>query len=182
MNAFREALEDCELNDFGFVGQWYTWERGRLAGNNIQERLDRGVANQEWWKLFNNYSVQYLQHGLSDYCPVIVDTRGDENTRTLDSHKKFRFNVDWLLSEELEEQVKQGWLSNEEETMTKLTELGTRLSKWAKKEKGAREYRSNVLNSRMISLSSKEISDEVLAEMTEIRLKMYLKTDREELF
>ncbi|PPR83862.1 hypothetical protein GOBAR_AA36849 [Gossypium barbadense] len=57
--------------------------------------------------------------------------------------------------------------------MTKLTELGTRLSKWAKKEKGAREYRSNVLNSRMISLSSKEISDEVLAEMTEIRLKIW---------
>lgn len=42
MLAFREALKDCELNDLGFSGQWFTWERGRLPSNNIRERLDRG--------------------------------------------------------------------------------------------------------------------------------------------
>ncbi|KAG8490633.1 hypothetical protein CXB51_013830 [Gossypium anomalum] len=44
MVAFREALEDCELNDLGFSAQWYTWERGRLPSNNIRERLDMGDA------------------------------------------------------------------------------------------------------------------------------------------
>ncbi|XP_040937542.1 uncharacterized protein [Gossypium hirsutum] len=29
--------------DLGLSGQWYTWERGRLASNNIRERLDRGL-------------------------------------------------------------------------------------------------------------------------------------------
>lgn len=42
MVAFREALDDCELNDLRFTGQWFTWERGRLKENNIRERLDRG--------------------------------------------------------------------------------------------------------------------------------------------
>ncbi|KAA3479819.1 reverse transcriptase [Gossypium australe] len=40
------------MNNLGFFGQWYTWERGWLVGNNIRERLDRGVANPEWWDLF----------------------------------------------------------------------------------------------------------------------------------
>lgn len=27
MNDFRMTLEDCNLNDLGFVGRWFTWER-----------------------------------------------------------------------------------------------------------------------------------------------------------
>ncbi|MBA0729533.1 hypothetical protein Golax_000066, partial [Gossypium laxum] len=38
--AFRSALEDCELVDLGYEGQWFTWDQGRLVHNNIQERLD----------------------------------------------------------------------------------------------------------------------------------------------
>ncbi|PPD79426.1 hypothetical protein GOBAR_DD23651 [Gossypium barbadense] len=52
MVAFREVLKDCEMSGLGFFGKWYTWERGRLARNNIKERLDKGVANPEWWDLF----------------------------------------------------------------------------------------------------------------------------------
>ncbi|XP_040930023.1 uncharacterized protein [Gossypium hirsutum] len=57
MAAFKEALEYCELHDLGFSGQWYTWEKGRLVDNNIRERLDRGVANTEWWALFPSLGV-----------------------------------------------------------------------------------------------------------------------------
>ncbi|KAA3471266.1 hypothetical protein EPI10_016906 [Gossypium australe] len=112
-----------------------------MAGNNIWERLDRWVANQEWWNLFNDYSVQHLQHGLSDHCPVLVDTRGDESLQS-DGHH----------------------------------------SKWAKKEKWAREHRSRDLNYRMLELSSKEINDKVSAEMTKIKLEMNLEANREKLF
>lgn len=45
MERFREALNDCNLSDIGFFGNWYTWERGKFSDNNIRERLDRGVAN-----------------------------------------------------------------------------------------------------------------------------------------
>ncbi|KAA3465052.1 reverse transcriptase [Gossypium australe] len=92
------------------------------------------------------------------------------------------FNADWMLNKELEEQIKQGWSMNEKDTLKKLGELGDRLSKWAKKEKGVRERRTKYLNSRMLKLSAEEINNEVLAEMTEIKLKMNLEVDREELF
>ncbi|GMI80507.1 hypothetical protein HRI_001720000 [Hibiscus trionum] len=42
MEAFWQALEDCDLMDLGFSGQWYTWEKGRLSTNVIRERLDMG--------------------------------------------------------------------------------------------------------------------------------------------
>ena len=36
LNMFYEALDDCNLEDFGFIGDKITWKRG-----NIKERLDR---------------------------------------------------------------------------------------------------------------------------------------------
>ncbi|KAA3465166.1 reverse transcriptase [Gossypium australe] len=178
MNAFREALEECELNDLsGTLGKEVDWLEIIFGKDWIE-----GLINQELWNLFNDYSVQHLQHGLSDHCPVLVDTRGDESLQSNDHHKQFRFNADWLLNKELDEQVKHGWLSNEKETLTKLKELVVHLSKWTKKEKWARERRLKDLNYRMLELSSKEISDEVLVEMTKIKLEMNLEADREELF
>ncbi|MBA0620387.1 hypothetical protein Godav_006107 [Gossypium davidsonii] len=52
MEAFREALEECLLEDLGYLGVWFTWERGNLPETNIRERLDRGVANDKWRQLF----------------------------------------------------------------------------------------------------------------------------------
>ncbi|KAK5770682.1 hypothetical protein PVK06_046835 [Gossypium arboreum] len=89
---------------------------------------------------------------------------------------------DWLLDKKLEEQIQQGLSINETNTLRKLSGLGDRLSKWAKKEKGVRERRIRDLNSKKLKLSAKEINNEVLAEMTEIKLEMNLEADRKELF
>ena len=40
MQAFQEAIDDCCLHDMGFIGDPFTWRRGR-----IRERLDRGLVN-----------------------------------------------------------------------------------------------------------------------------------------
>ncbi|KAA3473556.1 reverse transcriptase [Gossypium australe] len=43
MDAFKSALVDFHLIDVGYIGKWFTWERGNLPETNIQERLDRGL-------------------------------------------------------------------------------------------------------------------------------------------
>jgi hypothetical protein len=48
MNAFRQALEDCDLTDLGYRGPKFTWCNFREEENFIKERLDRGVANSVW--------------------------------------------------------------------------------------------------------------------------------------
>ncbi|MFQ6656241.1 hypothetical protein Gotur_026440, partial [Gossypium turneri] len=52
MKTFRNVLEDCHLMDVGYSGNWFRWERDNLPETNIQERLDRGVANEEWMTMF----------------------------------------------------------------------------------------------------------------------------------
>jgi hypothetical protein len=43
MQAFREALDDCGLEDLGFTGDPFTWKCGRM-----RQRLDRVVATNSW--------------------------------------------------------------------------------------------------------------------------------------
>jgi len=47
MQAFHDALIDCELSDMGYIGDKFTWQRGKM-----RERLDRGVTNNQWNVLF----------------------------------------------------------------------------------------------------------------------------------
>ena len=51
MENFRQALEDCRLEDLGFVGDAFTWRNNhRKAEGYIKERLDRAVACAQWRK------------------------------------------------------------------------------------------------------------------------------------
>ena len=47
MQNFRDALVDCNLFDMDYIGDIFTWRRGR-----IRERLDRAVCDQRWNDLF----------------------------------------------------------------------------------------------------------------------------------
>ena len=52
IEAFREALESCHLQDLAFKGYLYTWSNKRPGEANTKIRLDRGVANKEWIEKF----------------------------------------------------------------------------------------------------------------------------------
>lgn len=76
IEAFHLILDDCDLQDVGYERQWFTWERERLASNNIQERLDRGVSTPGWEDLFPNYSLKHCDHSISDHFPLLINTCG----------------------------------------------------------------------------------------------------------
>lgn len=46
LEGFMRTVNECGLEDLGFIGENYTWERSRGKDNGIQERLDRGLANR----------------------------------------------------------------------------------------------------------------------------------------
>jgi hypothetical protein len=72
MEGFRQALEDCELCDLGFIGSRFTWSNCRTDVSYTQERLDRAVANREWCTLFPVASVTILAACSSDHNPILV--------------------------------------------------------------------------------------------------------------
>lgn len=73
LDRFKEALEECNLHDLGFLGDCYTWRNNNHdAQHYIRERLDRAVATPEWCSRFPEYRVINGDPRHSDHRPVIV--------------------------------------------------------------------------------------------------------------
>lgn len=69
MQAFHNALVDCDLSDMGFMGDSFTWQRGK-----VRERLDHGVTNAPWNLI--SPGARLVNSGMtkSDHRPLIIDT------------------------------------------------------------------------------------------------------------
>lgn len=91
MARFRAVLVDCDLLDIGFSGSWFTWEKGKHLENNVRERLERGVANQEWWGFFPKHSLKLLPHTIFYHFPLLVSL-GVEIDKQFNK-RGFRFNA-----------------------------------------------------------------------------------------
>ncbi|KAL4387439.1 hypothetical protein GQ457_09G000910 [Hibiscus cannabinus] len=151
--VFRDALNDCALADVGFSGVWYTWEKGRMAVNNIRERLDRGVANSTWWELFPNFRLSHLEHSFSDHCPLLMEL--DSSLPGIRRRWHFRFEASWLLEDTCEAEVKRLWAASSGPIPDRLV---------------------------MLELADLYPTDEVLHETIDVKLALNLEIDREELY
>lgn len=69
---FRSMMENCDLRDLGFEGQWYTWERGLTVETRVRERLDRFLGNVGWFSLFPESFVEHLVRFKSDHTPILL--------------------------------------------------------------------------------------------------------------
>jgi len=45
VDNFLKLVFECNFNDLGFPGYRYTWNNNRSEEENVQERLDRFLAN-----------------------------------------------------------------------------------------------------------------------------------------
>ncbi|KAL4310577.1 hypothetical protein GQ457_01G015360 [Hibiscus cannabinus] len=179
MTEFRSMLTDCSLSDLGFSGQWFTWERGRRQINNIRERLDRGVANGAWTELFPTARIEHMQHSFSDHCPLLLNTCiGDGRPRKW----HFRFEATWLAEESCQDVVKRIWEQEGGSVPDKLQKVCTGLDRWFANLKKEKQVTIRSLKSRLADLNEQAVNDEVLGEITDIKLALNLESDKEELY
>ena len=54
MQVFQDIVEECALHDLRYIGNQYTWRRGR-----IRERLDRGLVNYMWTSQFPHAALRW---------------------------------------------------------------------------------------------------------------------------
>ena len=72
MNSFRDVLEECSLNAIKTSGANFTWSRGSNS-NMIFERLDRGLAMENWFDLFPYSCERHLIALVSDHVPLLFN-------------------------------------------------------------------------------------------------------------
>jgi exonuclease III len=111
MDKFKEALEVCELDDLGFVGDAFTWRNNSHdASKYIRERLDRAVVTQTWRDRFPSYKVINGDPRHSDHRPVIVETHGLQGASRAPVREFMpKFEAKWLAEEDYKEIVQNTW-------------------------------------------------------------------------
>ncbi|KAK3218735.1 hypothetical protein Dsin_012705 [Dipteronia sinensis] len=105
--GFREALDDCGLDDLGYTGQQFTWCNKREGEAFIQERLDRCVGNLDWQTSFPDFQVSHLDYWHSDHRLIILEF-SDNLGATGEANRKQRFHfeecwIDNILAEDIKE-------------------------------------------------------------------------------
>ncbi|KAA3465450.1 reverse transcriptase [Gossypium australe] len=154
MEIFRETLAECQLADIGFSGASFTWERGNLPETNIRERLDRGVANDEWIYLFPLGLVQHLPFSTSDHCPLVINTM---SVNSYSRQHRFHFEVWWTMEESFEEE----WA------------CAIRRKKGELKKKLSHELELLLLEER---------DDETLARIIDIKIHLNMEIEKDEVY
>ena len=99
-DILRDAIAHCQLEDLGFIGHVFTWSNNRGEAENIQERLDRFLANHEWRTCFPGSFVTHLPKRKSDHLPLLLSIREAQPTRKKKKRRKqYRFEELWLRDE-----------------------------------------------------------------------------------
>ncbi|KAK5775805.1 hypothetical protein PVK06_043747 [Gossypium arboreum] len=106
MDDFRTVLDECDFNDLGYIGKWFTWERGRFLSTNIRERLDRGVATLNWVNLCPSYQLDNLNDFFSDHYLILLDTVGKQMDFSYYEESSFRFEAKWCLNGSFEDEIR----------------------------------------------------------------------------
>jgi hypothetical protein len=147
MDAFRRCLEECELNDLGFLGDPFTWRNNwHNVQGYVRERLDRAVANVAWRCMFPLYKIINGDPRRSDHRPIIAKLNGQAMVdRDRRSPRTFRFEARWLQEEQCDEVVTNAWNQAFEDGATTVGEaverIGGCLMEWDREVLGELKQR-----------------------------------------
>ncbi|XP_075633415.1 uncharacterized protein LOC142605872 [Castanea sativa] len=108
VEAFKEALESCQLQDLGFKGYPFTWNKKTLGEANTKIRLDRAMANKDWIGKFQMNKITHLSAHASDHLPIMLQVQSFVQQRQR-RERGFKFKESWLLLNDCEDTIKEVW-------------------------------------------------------------------------
>ncbi|XP_075640325.1 uncharacterized protein LOC142612079 [Castanea sativa] len=133
MKAFREVLSKCGLIDLGFVGQRFTWCKGRFGDQRTLIRLDRMVANEAWSLVSPEAKVHHVSMSSSDHCLLALFLNKDHQQRR--GKKRFFFEAMWTREEECKEIIELAWDPYRDDSVLSIQERIERSSQRRRKNR-----------------------------------------------
>ena len=187
IEAFREALNSCHLQDLGYIGYPYTWSNKRPGVANTKIRLDRGVANKEWTDRFQLSKLVNLSTHASDHLPILLHVQSFTQPKQQQG-RSFKFEESWLLCTDCEEIVQEAWgKASEERTglaaiQEKIKVCGAELLAWGSPITDSDTIAIKEIQKQLDRLNKAELTEEAKAEFLELSKKMDDLLQKQEIF
>ncbi|KAL5579576.1 hypothetical protein UlMin_012018 [Ulmus minor] len=142
-----EALDNLGMISIPSSGFYFTWSNRRNGRNRVNSRLDRGMANEEWWGLFANASIELLPQTSSDHNPQVLSCFGQQCS----VKRPFRFEAAWVEDQRSFWVVNHAWGSRTHPNpptrlLNKCQATRVALSRWNKNQLG--NIQSNIKATR----------------------------------
>jgi len=99
MEAFRNVLEDCQLSDLDFTRSKFTWGNNRTDHTFSKERLDKAVANLNWFGDFKDVDIRALAASNFDNYPLLINY-GRRHRGYRSRNQTFKFKDNWMVKDE----------------------------------------------------------------------------------
>ena len=136
MQAFRDAINDCNLLDMGYHCFPFTWCNNRDPPHTTSVRLDRCLANMEWLQRNPLALMEHIDAANSDHKCMLM--AWEPRTTSHVQRKPFHFEEVWNSDEGCENTIKESWESGVEETTmfkvaNKLKQCKRGLGNWSRR-------------------------------------------------
>jgi hypothetical protein len=104
-SSFLTFVSNTGAIDLGFNGPRFTWSNRKEGWENVREKLDRGLCNDDWQRLFLRAGIKHLSTPNSDHNPIILNTHLELQKGV----RPFRFEAMWARDESSSEVVDKAW-------------------------------------------------------------------------
>uniref|UniRef100_A0A803P3V6 Reverse transcriptase n=1 Tax=Cannabis sativa TaxID=3483 RepID=A0A803P3V6_CANSA len=162
MKEFQQAISYCNFKELWMDGGEYTWCNGR-HNNLVFEKLDRVMANPDWFNKIRASKVTLLPWWNSDHRPLMINIIKDQQHSNKEPKWRSRFHYEqaWAEDEECSKIVESTWLDvsfwgSATGLRGRLNQCGEKLNEWNKDKKTELRAKTKKLKEDLKKLSSSD--------------------------